>query len=323
MANDNYRFNPETLSYDKVEINFKERAKKIASFLGTSFLFALVISFLTTKLLQSSKEIDLIKENDNLKHQFVLMNKDMKQMSGILKDIQYRDNNIYRVVFEAEPIPSKLQQVNFDDINKFAELSSVDDQKLVDETTAKINTLYKQLYIQSKSYDEVLDMALNKEKMLTCIPSIQPVANKDLKRVASGWGIRFDPIYKIPKFHYGMDFAAPIGTEIFSTGNGKVTKVIKSKVGYGLHVLVDHGFGYETLYAHMSKFNVKKGQKVHRGDVIGYVGSTGKSTGPHLHYEVHKNKRAVNPQNFYFQDLTPEEYEKMIEYSSNMGQSFD
>ncbi|MDC1105078.1 M23 family metallopeptidase [Prolixibacteraceae bacterium] len=323
MTNDNYRFNPETLSYDKVEINFKERMKKIASFLGSSFLFALVISFLTTKLLQSNKEMKLIKVNDKLKHQFVLMNKDMKQMSVILQDIQYRDNNIYRVVFEAEPIPSKLQQVNFDDINKFAELSKVDDDELVDETTEKINTLYKQLYIQSKSYDKVLDMALNKEKMLTCIPAIQPVANKDLKRVASGWGIRFDPIYKIPKFHYGMDFSAPIGAEIFATGNGKVTKVINSKVGYGKHIVVDHGYGYETLYAHMSKFNVKKGQKVHRGDIIGYIGNTGKSTGPHLHYEVHKNNRRVNPQNYYFKDLTPEQYDKMIEYSSNMGQAFD
>ncbi|MGB0975808.1 MAG: peptidoglycan DD-metalloendopeptidase family protein [Prolixibacteraceae bacterium] len=323
MANDNYRFNPETLSYDKVEINFKERMKRTAYFLGSSFIFALVISFLTTKLFQTDKELELIKKNEKLKNQFVLMNKDMKQMSEILKDVQYRDNNIYRVIFEADPIPSKLQEVNFDDVNKFAELSEVEDEKLTETTSAKINTLFKQLYIQSKSYDEVLDMALNKEKMLTCIPSIQPISNKDLKRAASGWGMRVDPIYKIPKFHYGMDFSAPIGTEIFSTGNGVVRKVIKSKVGYGLHILVDHGYGYETLYAHMSKFNVKQGQKVHRGDVIGFVGSTGKSTGPHLHYEVHKNKRAVNPQNFYFQDLTAEEYEKMIEYSSNMGQSFD
>ncbi|MCT4671674.1 MAG: peptidoglycan DD-metalloendopeptidase family protein [Prolixibacteraceae bacterium] len=323
MANDNYRFNPETLSYDKVEINFKERMKRTAYFLGSSFIFALVISFLTTKLFQTDKELELIKKNEKLKNQFVLMNKDMKQMSEILKDVQYRDNNIYRVIFEADPIPSKLQEVNFDDVNKFAELSEAEDEKLTETTSAKINTLFKQLYIQSKSYDEVLDMALNKEKMLTCIPSIQPISNKDLKRAASGWGMRVDPIYKIPKFHYGMDFSAPIGTEIFSTGNGVVRKVIKSKVGYGLHILVDHGYGYETLYAHMSKFNVKQGQKVHRGDVIGFVGSTGKSTGPHLHYEVHKNKRAVNPQNFYFQDLTAEEYEKMIEYSSNMGQSFD
>lgn len=323
MANDNYRFNPETLSYDKVEINFKERMKRTAYFLGSSFIFALVISFLTTKLFQTDKELELIKKNEKLKNQFVLMNKDMKQMSEILKDVQYRDNNIYRVIFEADPIPSKLQEVNFDDVNKFAELSEAEDEKLTETTSAKINTLFKQLYIQSKSYDEVLDMALNKEKMLTCIPSIQPISNKDLKRAASGWGMRVDPIYKIPKFHYGMDFSAPIGTEIFSTGNGVVRKVIKSKVGYGLHILVDHGYGYETLYAHMSKFNVKQGQKVHRGDVIGFVGSTGKSIGPHLHYEVHKNKRAVNPQNFYFQDLTAEEYEKMIEYSSNMGQSFD
>ncbi|QZE14555.1 M23 family metallopeptidase [Halosquirtibacter laminarini] len=323
MANDNYRFNPETLSYDKVEVNFKEKFKKTLYFLGTSFLFALIISFVTTKVFETGKERDLIQRNDKLKNKFVLMNKDMKQMSEILNDIQYRDNNIYRVIFEADPIPSKLKESNFDDINKFAELSNINDEDLMKETSLKINTLFKQLYIQSKSYNKVLDMALNKEKMLTCIPSIQPISNKDLKRAASGWGMRVDPIYKIPKFHYGMDFSAPIGTEIFATGNGVVKRVIRSKVGYGLHILVDHEYGYETLYAHMSKFNVKKGQRVHRGDVIGYVGSTGKSTGPHLHYEVHKNKRAVNPQNYYFQDLTAEEYEKMIEYSTNMGQSFD
>jgi murein DD-endopeptidase MepM/ murein hydrolase activator NlpD len=181
----------------------------------------------------------------------------------------------------------------------------------------------KQAYIQSKSYDEVLNLALDKEKMLAAIPAIQPVANQDLKMTASGWGFRIHPIYKIRKFHYGMDFTSPVGTDVYATGDGVVKDVVNSNVGYGKYIEIDHGYGYTTLYAHLNDFNVRKGQKVKRGEVIGYVGNTGTSTAPHLHYEVHRNGTAVNPQNFYYMDLTPAEYERMIALSTNMGQSFD
>lgn len=194
------------------------------------------------------------------------------------------------------------------------------------ETARKLDILAKEAYIQSKSYDKVMEMALNKEKMLASIPAIQPVANRDLKRTASGWGYRIHPIYKVRKMHYGMDFTAPVGTPVYATGDGKVVEVAgskRSRVGLGLSVKVDHGFGYETIYAHLNAFNVKNGQEVKRGDVIGYVGNTGGSTAPHLHYEVHKNGQAVNPQYFYYKDLTPQEYEKMIAISGNIGQTLD
>jgi len=186
----------------------------------------------------------------------------------------------------------------------------------------KLDILSKQVYVQSKSYDEVVKMVLGKEKMLASIPSIQPVANKNLKMTASGWGMRMHPIYRIPRFHYGMDFTAPTGTVVFATGNG-IVKEVGREGGYGNTILIDHGYGYETLYGHLSRINVKVGQSINRGDIIGLVGSTGASVGPHLHYEVMKNGQKVNPQNYYFMDLNPAEYEKMISISSNMGQSFD
>jgi len=186
----------------------------------------------------------------------------------------------------------------------------------------KLDVLSKQVYVQSKSYDEVVKMALGKEKMLASIPAIMPVSNKDLKRTASGWGMRMHPIYRIPRFHYGMDFTAPTGTDVVATGNG-IVKEIGRDGGYGNIVVIDHGYGYETLYGHLLRSRVQVGQVINRGDVIGFIGSSGASTAPHLHYEVMKNGQKVNPQNYYFQDLNPLEYEKMISISTNMGQSFD
>jgi len=186
-----------------------------------------------------------------------------------------------------------------------------------------LDKITKKLYVQSKSYDYLIELAKNKEEMIACIPAIMPISNKDLTRTASGWGWRIHPIYKIRKFHYGMDFTAPTGTEIYSTGDGVVEVVENSLRGYGKRVIISHGFGYKTLYAHLNGFNVRRGQKVKRGDVIGFVGTTGTSTAPHLHYEVFKNNKKVNPVHYYFNDLTPEEFDKMIFISSNSGQSFD
>jgi murein DD-endopeptidase MepM/ murein hydrolase activator NlpD len=194
---------------------------------------------------------------------------------------------------------------------------------LIIESAKKADQITKQLYIQSKSYDEVYQMAIQKEKMLASIPAIQPVSNKELKRMASGYGMRMHPIYKRRKMHTGMDFSAESGTEIYATGDGKIVEVTRSNRGYGNHVVIDHGYGYQTLYAHMSKFNVRRGEEIKRGQIIGYVGSTGTSVAPHLHYEVLKNRDKVNPINYYFNDLSPEEYEKMIEFASQPTQSFD
>ena len=276
-----------------------------------------------TSLSSSPKEKRLKNEIHNLKSQYEIINNDLEQIELVLDNIQQRDDNIYRTIFEADPIPTSIRKQGFGGVNRYKKLSGYSNSDLIINTSKKIDQLTKQLYLQSKSFDEVIDLAKNKSKMLASIPAIQPVANKDLKRMASGYGYRIHPIYKTRKMHYGMDFSAKVGTEIYATGDGVISKVKRSKRGYGNYVKINHGFGYETLYAHMSKYIVKKGQKVKRGEVIGYVGNTGISTAPHLHYEVRKDNRKINPVNFYYNDLTPEEYEKMLELSSQYNQSFD
>jgi len=326
MAKKKYKFNPDTLSYERVGISWKERIFKILTYFSSSFAIALIMVVVFLSIYDTPKTRSLKRENQRLLTQYELMSKDLEKIDKVLTELQQRDDNIYRVIFEAEPIPSSVRKAGFGGTNKYAELEDLNNNQLVVATAKKLDVLAKEAYIQSKSYDEVMKMALNKEKMLACIPAIQPVANKDLKRTASGWGYRMHPIYKVRKFHYGMDFSAPVGTPIYATGDGKVELVTgskRSRVGFGLEIKIDHGYGYETLYGHMSAFNVKRGQKVKRGDIIGYVGDTGGSTAPHLHYEVHKNGRAVNPTYYYYKDLTPQEYDKMIAISSNIGQTLD
>jgi murein DD-endopeptidase MepM/ murein hydrolase activator NlpD len=322
MGKTNYRFNPDTLSFDKIERNIIHWVKRFLAYLSTGVVSGVIFFFIFLQFFDSPETKRLKRENQQMQSQFALMNKDIDRISKVLEDIQNRDDNIYRVIFEAEPIPSTIRKAGFGGANRYSKLENLDNADLIINTAKKLDILSSQVYIQSKSYDEVVKMAMGREKMIASMPSIMPVANKDLKRTASGWGMRMHPIYKILRFHYGMDFTASTGTEVFSTGSG-VVKSASREVGYGNCVVIDHGFGYETYYAHLNKIKVRPGQKVNRGEVIGTVGSTGTSTAPHLHYEVSKDGKKVNPQNYYFQDLSPAEYEKMIAISSNMGQSFD
>ncbi len=326
MAGKRYKFNPESLSYESVGLTQHEKVLSILGYLSTGVAIALFFVLLFSNFYESPKIKRLKRENQQLLAQYKLMSKDMDKIGKVLTDLQQRDDNIYRVVFEADPIPSSVREAGFGGVNKYSRLENMDNAELVIETAKKLDILSKKAYIQSKSYDEVIKMVLNKEKMLSSIPSIQPVSNKDLKRLSSGFGYRMHPIYKVRKMHYGQDFSAPVGTPVYATGDGKVYQVKgnkRSKIGFGLVVKINHGYGYETVYAHLSGFNVKRGQKVKRGDIIGYVGCTGGSTAPHLHYEVHKNGKAVDPAYYFFQDLTPQEYEEMIAISSNIGQSMD
>jgi murein DD-endopeptidase MepM/ murein hydrolase activator NlpD len=323
MGKINYRFNPETLSYDKVDHSFKKLLKKVGGYLITSALFAIVFSILFLTFYKSPRLAEAKRENRKLLSQYNLLDKDLDKMSSVLEEVQSRDDNIYRVIFEADPIPTTVRKAGFGGVNSYSHLESLSNSELVTKITRKLDILSKQIYIQSKSYDEIIELALSNEDRLASKPSIMPVSNKDLKRTASGFKFRIHPIYKIRKFHYGMDFSAPTGTKIFATGNGVVKEVKTFRNGYGKSIKIDHGYGFATLYGHLNSFNVKKGQKIKRGDVIGFVGNTGTSTAPHLHYEVHKKGKAVNPIHYYFQDLTADEYEKMVAISSNMGQSFD
>ena len=323
MPKTKYKYNTKSLSYEEVEINFKHRILKVLSYLGTSALIAIVFIFVFFNYFNSPKEIILKRELDQLTFQYDMLDHRMNQITDVLADLEDRDNNIYRTIFEADPIPDNIRKAGFGGVDKYKNLQGFSNSDLMVRTSKKLDQLAKQLYIQSKSFDDVGKLAKNKAQMLASIPAIQPLANTDLKRMASGFGYRTHPIYKTRLLHTGMDFTASVGTEIYATGDGKVVEVKKESRGYGYHIVIDHGYGYKTLYAHMSKFAVKSGQKIKRGDVIGYVGNTGTSTAPHLHYEVLKNGAKINPVNFFYNDLSPEEYAQMIELSSTINQSFD
>jgi len=322
MAGAKYRYNTRTLSYEKVEPGIKGRIFRILYFLAAGLVFAVVIVFFFNIFFESADEKKYKRENTQLKLQYEILNRRMDQMSTVLEGIQQRDDNIYRSIFEAEPIPENIRKGGIGGVNRYKYLEGFDNSNLVVEAHEKIDKLSKQIYLQSVSFDEVIELAKQKEEMLMSIPAIQPVSNKDLTRMASGFGMRIHPIYKTKKMHEGMDFSAPVGTEVYATGSGKVTAV-KRERGFGKYVIIDHGYGYQTVYAHLSDYNVRTGQQVNRGEVIGYVGNTGTSTAPHLHYEVRKKERAVNPANYYFNDLSPEEYDLMLQLSSQVNQSFD
>lgn len=318
-----YIYNPNTLNYERITLKTKDRLKRLASFVITGMVFASIILFVAYTFFDSPKEIALKRENEQLKLQYTIINKDVGQIKNVLNNIIRRDNNIYRVIFEAEPISEDIREAGVGGVNRYIGLEGYEFSELIINTRKSLDKLGQKLYIQSKSFDEIVDLVKQKEELLATIPAIQPITNKDLTRVASGFGYRIHPIHKIRKLHTGMDFTAPTGTHIFATGDGVVENVVSSRRGYGNHIVIKHQFGYRTRYAHMSKFNVREGQKVKRGDVIGFVGNTGSSTGPHLHYEVEKDNRKVNPYNYYFNDLSPEEFDRMIELSSSANQSFD
>ena len=323
MAKVKYYYDTKTLSYKRIELSGLNKLKRLFYFLIGSAFTGLIMVIIFFQFFDSPKEKRLNREIDILTSQYEIVDDKLRQVELVLDDVQNRDDNIYRVIFEADPIPKSIRKAGYGGVNRYENLKGFNNSELVINTSEKVDQISKQLYIQSKSFDDIIELAKNKTDMLAALPAIQPVSNKNLSRMASGYGYRIHPIYKTRKLHTGMDFSAKTGTPIYATGDGKISKVRRSRRGYGNHVIIDHGYGYKTLYAHMKKYAVKKGQKVKRGEVIGYVGSTGTSVAPHLHYEVHKDGRKINPVNFYFNDLNPEEYEKMLEISSQNNQSFD
>lgn len=317
-----YIYNPKTRTYDRIYPTVRQRALSILRrlFVGMglgagSFLCLLFI-------FGSPSEKELRIENARLLAQYNVLSHRLDEALGVMQGIQQRDDNLYRVVLQADPVSDAIRKAGYGGTNRYEQLRDMANAELVVNTTQKLDMLNRQLYIQSQSFDEVVELCKNHDEMLKCIPAIQPVANKNLKYTASGYGVRIDPIYKTPKFHAGMDFSANIGTPVYATGDGTVIKA-GWESGYGNLIQVDHGFGYVTWYAHLSKCQVRVGQKVVRGEVIGEVGNTGKSTGPHLHYEVHVKGKVQNPVNYYFMDLSAEDYDKMIQIAANHGKVFD
>ena len=323
MARTKFIFNTKTLSYEKHIEPIWKRILKLVSMLSTSLVISVVTIFIVYRFVDSPKEKQLKREISNLEFNYAQLNERVDRINKVLKDLEERDDNIYRAIFEAEPIPDELRQSGFAGINRYDKLEGYNYSELIKNITQKVDVLAKATVIQSKSYDDIWNLIQNQDKMLGSIPAIMPVQQKDLKLMASGFGERIDPIYKTSHFHAGMDFVADIGKPIYATGNGIVEFAGTDDSGYGIHVKINHGFGYLTLYGHMSELKVVEGQKVKRGDLIGLVGSTGKSVGPHLHYEVHINGTPVNPVNYYFSDLSAEEYDKLIEQSRQPSQSFD
>ena len=322
MSKVKYKFNKKSLTFERAHVTFKKRLLYFFSHLSTGVVFAAVMLVLAYNFIDSPKARSQKREIEQMKLQYQLLNQQLDRVTKLIADLQDRDDNIYRVIFEAEPIPGSIRQAGIGGVDRYEKLKGFTTSDLLIESQKTMDRILGQLYVQSKSYDEVFKLAKNKEQMLVSIPAIQPVNNKDLRRIGSYFGNRVDPFYKVRKFHEGIDFSAPVGTEIYATGNGTVESADRN-AGYGNEIIIDHGYSYKTVYAHLSRIFVRPGQKILRGQIIGYVGNTGKSTSPHLHYEVHKNGLAINPIYFFFNDLTPDEFQKMLELSAQPSQTMD
>ena len=323
MAQTRYTFNTKTLAYEKHRRTLGQKIFRFFLFLTGTLAISAVLIFLVYTFLGSPKERVLQREIAQYELQFQITNDRLNQMQNLMDELADKDDDIYRVIFEADPIPRSIRQAGYGGVDRYAKLEGFSNSELLIQTAKKLDNIASQIYVQSKSFDEVFELARNKEKMLASIPAIQPVSNIDLKRLSSYYGYRPDPIYKVKKFHAGVDFSAPQGTAIYATGEGVVIKTKRSRRGYGNTIEIDHGYGYKTFYAHIKEIKVKRGEKVKRGQVIATVGNTGKSTAPHLHYEVRKNKRTVNPIYYFFNDLTPDEYETLLDLSKLPNQSLD
>jgi len=324
MSKVKYKFNKKSLTFDRVQTTFRKKLLYFFTHLSTGVVFAAVVLVLAFNFVDSPKEKAQKREIEQMKLQYRMLNDQLDRVTKVLADLQVRDDNIYRVIFEAEPIPGSIREAGIGGVDRYEKLKGYKNSELIVETEKKMDRILGKLYVQSKSFDEVFDLAKNKERMLVSIPAIQPVNNKDLRRIGSYFGTRMDPFYKVRKFHEGMDFSAPIGTEVYATGNGAIEMAgHDDSGGYGNEVIIDHGYSYKTVYAHLSRIFVKPGQKILRGQIIGYIGNTGKSTSPHLHYEVRKNGIPLNPIYFFFNDITADQYQMMLDLSSRPSQTMD
>jgi murein DD-endopeptidase MepM/ murein hydrolase activator NlpD len=325
MAKVKYYYDSENLAYRKIITKKRKKFGFFVLFLIASGLFGFLsfVILLNTPYFETPKNRMQKREIENLKLNYAILNKKMNQVENVLDFVEDRDNNLYRVYFNTSPISDEERKSGYNNSEKYTELEGYNNSQLVINTTKRVDVLQKALVIQSKSLDDILKLAKSKDKLLAAIPAIQPVRNENLKRMVSGYGYRTDPFTKVRKMHEGMDFTAKTGTPIYATGDGVVERADNTASGYGNHIVIRHGFGYETLYGHLSKYKCRAGQRVQRGDVIGYVGSTGRSEGPHLHYEVHKNGKVVNPLNFYYGNISAVEYVAIAQLANQENQSFD
>ena len=318
-----YYYNTHTLRYDKLEVPLRIKLLRVLGFIAASIVTAFIIVAIAFRFVDSPKEKLLRQQNDDLKDNYAVLTERVKQLELQMDELENRDNNVYRSIFEAKPVPDSARITDIETKKEVKLVESMGETDLVTGMASQLNNLSLRLVYMAKSFIEIEEMVKNKEKLLEAIPAIQPLSNKDLTRIASGFGNRIDPVYKIPKFHAGLDFTAPIGTPIYATADGTIKTANFNAGGYGNHVVINHGYGYETLYGHMVRIKARVGQNVKRGEVIGYVGNTGKSTGPHCHYEVHRNGSPLDPVYFFYNDLTPAQYDRLLKLAASNNQSFD
>jgi murein DD-endopeptidase MepM/ murein hydrolase activator NlpD len=318
-----YYYNTNTLRYEKLVVPLRVKLLRILGFLATAIVTGLIIVALAFQFLDSPKEKILRLQYERSQEDMSTLSTRVKDMEQKLVQLEKRDNDVYRSIFEANPVPDSARAKKMEIEKEINLVSSMDENELAFSLAATLKSLDSRLQFQEKSYKDIEGMIKNKEKLLACTPAIQPVSNKDLNRLASGYGYRIDPVYKTVKFHAGLDFSAPQGTPIYATADGRVVTSGNTGNGYGNHVVINHGYGYETLYGHMVRVKVRSGAMVKRGEVIGWVGSTGKSTGPHCHYEVHKLGRTLDPIYFFYNDLSPEQYQQILKLAASGNQSFD
>jgi murein DD-endopeptidase MepM/ murein hydrolase activator NlpD len=318
-----YFYNANTLRYEKLETPLRVKLLRLLGFLSAAFVTAMILVSLAYKYFPSVNEKRLLQRNEALNDNYYVLNEKVKKLQDQMGELEKRDNHVYREIFEANPIPDSARAKAMHQQDEIKLVESMDQENLATSIANTLNNLSARVAYQEKSYKEIDGFIKNKEQLLGCTPAIQPVSNKDLSRIASGFGYRIDPVYKTTKFHAGLDFAAPQGTPIYATANGTVITAGNTGNGYGNHVVINHGYGYETLYGHMFRVKARVGQKVKRGEIIGYVGSTGKSTGPHCHYEVHRNGDPVDPVYYFYNDITPEQYDRLLKLASSSNQSFD
>jgi murein DD-endopeptidase MepM/ murein hydrolase activator NlpD len=318
-----YYYNTHSLRYEKLVTPLRVKLLRVFGFIAAALVTSVIISYFAFQFVGSPTEKFYRSENERLIDGYQQLDDKFKEMQMKMAELEKRDNEVYRSIFEAKPIPDSARAQQMEKQQEIARVESMKGTQLISSIYTSINNLNARIAAQKKSYSELAGLLNNKEKLLAATPAIQPVSNQDLSRIASGFGYRIDPVYKTVKFHAGLDFTAPQGTPIYATANGVVKTAGLSDGGYGNHVIIDHGYGYETLYGHMVRIKARRGQRVNRGEVIGYVGSTGKSTGPHCHYEVHKNGQKLDPVYFFYNDLSPQQFDQLLKRAAASNQSFD
>ena len=318
-----YYYNTHSLRYEKLETPFRVKLLRVFAFIATAIVTSAIISYFAFQFIGSPGEKILRAQNERLRTRFENMSDEVNSLEQQMAELEKRDNTVYRSIFEAKPIPDSVRAKELEKQKEIAKVEKMEDYEVVQSIQNTLKMLAGRINVQKRSYKELEGLMNNKEKILAATPAIQPVSNKDLSRIASGFGYRIDPVYKSIKMHAGLDFAAPQGTPIYATANGRVKTSGYSSGGYGNHVVIDHGYGYETLYGHMVRVKARAGQQVLRGEIIGYVGTTGKSTGPHCHYEVHKNGNKIDPVYFFYNDLSPQQFDELLKRAQASNQSFD